>query len=145
LATRAEPGAVLRAQLAVREVALAGLALLAAAGALAVAAQTRGEETKSPQPVGSLLALAGSSGPRVFGRRTACGQVLGPDTVGVSHPTLPCGVRVFVTLNGRTVLTEVIDRGPYKPGRQFDLTDALARRLGLHGVQRIHWSYARAR
>jgi rare lipoprotein A (peptidoglycan hydrolase) len=41
------------------------------------------------------------------------------------------------------VLVQVIDRGPYVPGRQFDLTDALARRLGLRGVQQIHWSYAR--
>ena len=43
-----------------------------------------------------------------------------------------------------TVLTQVVDRGPYVPGRQFDLTDALARRLGLRGVQVVHWSYARS-
>jgi rare lipoprotein A (peptidoglycan hydrolase) len=131
-------------QLAVREVALGGFALLAAAIALAVTAQTRDNGSASPQPEGSFVALAGSSGPQVFGHSTACGSVLGPDTVGVAHPTLPCGVRIFVTFKGMTVLTQVIDRGPYSPGRQFDLTDALSRRLGLHGVQRIHWSYARA-
>jgi len=38
----------------------------------------------------------------------------------------------------------VIDRGPYTQGREFDLTDALARRVGLRGVQEIHWSYAEA-
>jgi rare lipoprotein A (peptidoglycan hydrolase) len=38
----------------------------------------------------------------------------------------------------------VIDRGPTVPGREFDLTPALARRLGLTGVQSIHWSYAGA-
>ena len=70
--------------------------------------------------------------------------MLHPDTVGVSHPTLPCGARVFITYKGTTVLAQVVDRGPYETGRQFDLTDALARRLGLRGVKQIHWSYARA-
>ncbi len=63
----------MRPHLAVREVALAGLALLAAAVALAVTAQTRGGDKTSPQPEGSFVALAGSSGPAAFGRNTACG------------------------------------------------------------------------
>ena len=134
----------MRPNLAVRELALAGLALLAAAVSIAVSAQTRDRHSSSPQPEGSFVALAGSSGPAAFGRRTACGGVLSPDTEGVAHPTLPCGVRLFITFDGTTVLTQVVDRGPSEPGRQFDLTDALARRLGLHGVQQIHWSYARA-
>ena len=134
----------MRPHLAVREIALAGLALLAAAVSLAVTAQTRHKDNKSPQPEGSYVALAGSSGPAVFGHSTACGGVLGPDTVGVAHPTLPCGVRIFIRFHGQTVLTQVVDRGPYTPGRQFDVTDALARRLGLRGVQQVHWSYARA-
>ena len=135
----------MRPNLAVREVALAGLALLAAAVSLAVTAQTRGQpqhradsrwarSSRSPAP-----AARG-----VYGRVTACGGVLGPDTEGVAQPTLPCGVRIFITFHGTTVLTQVVDRGPYEPGRQFDLTDALARRLGLRGVQQIRWSYARA-
>jgi rare lipoprotein A len=135
----------MRPPLAVREAALAGLALLAAATALAVNAQTRDDTGTTPQPEGTFTALAGSSGPAAFGRRTACGGTLGPDTEGVAHPTLPCGVRIFITYHGKTVLTEVVDQGPYVPGRQFDLTDALARHLGLRGVQQIHWSYARAR
>jgi rare lipoprotein A (peptidoglycan hydrolase) len=135
----------MRPRLAQREVALAGLALLAVAVSLAVNAQTRETTTTTPQPEGSYSARAGSSGPAAFGRRTACGGVIRPDTVGVAHPTLPCGARVFITYRGQTVLTQVVDRGPYVPGRQFDLTDALARRLGLRNVQEIHWSYARSR
>jgi rare lipoprotein A len=133
----------MRPRLAVREIALAGLALLAAAVALAVTAQTRGTTTTSPQAEGSLVALAGSMGPAAFGRRTACGGVIHPETEGVAHPTLPCGVRIFITYRGKTVLTQVIDRGPYVPGRQFDVTDALARKLDLRSVQTIRWSYAR--
>jgi rare lipoprotein A len=135
----------MRPALAVREVALAGLALLAATITLAITAQTRDDRGNAPQPEGSFLALAGSSGPAAFGRETACGGKLTAETEGVSHPTLPCGARVFITYNGTTVLTQVVDRGPYVPGRQFDLTDALARRLGLRGVQQIRWSYARSR
>jgi rare lipoprotein A len=130
--------------LAQREVALAGLALLAVAVSLAVTAQTRDASPNTPQPEGSYLALAGSSGPSAFGRRTACGGVIRPETIGISHPTLPCGARVFITYRGQTVLAQVVDRGPFVPGRKFDLTDALARRLGLRGVQEIHWAYARS-
>ena len=134
----------MRPRLAVREAALAGLALLAGAISIAIIAQTRDDNSTSPQPEGSYVALAGSSGPAAFGRRTACGGILSPDTEGVAQPTLPCGVRIFITFHGKTVLTQVIDRGPYAPGRQFDLTDALARQLGLQGVQQVHWAYARA-
>ena len=134
----------MRPALAPREIALAGLALLAGVVSLAVTRQTSDSTGTSPQPEGSYTALAGSSGPAAFGRRTACGGILRPDTQGVSHPTLPCGARIFLSFHGMRVLTQVVDRGPYVPGRQFDLTDALARRLGLRGVQLIHWSYARA-
>ncbi len=134
----------MRPPLAVREIALAGLALLAAATSLAVSAQTRHHNGHAPRPEGSYAALAGASGPAAFGHRSASGIVIGPDTEGVAHPTLPCGARIFITYRGKTVLVQVVARGPYVPGRQFDLTDALARQLGLSGVQQIHWSYAQA-
>jgi Lytic transglycolase len=134
---------VVTPRLAQRELALAAVALLAAVAALAVTSQTRSRSTTLPRPEGDYVALAGSSGPAAIGRRTACGGVIRADTEGVAHPTLPCGARIYVVFGGKHVLTQVIDRGPYVPGREFDLTDALARRLGLHGVQTIHWSYAR--
>jgi rare lipoprotein A len=133
-----------RPRLAARELALAGLALLAAAVALAVTAETRHHEKPGPQPEGSYTALAGSSGPAAFGRKTACGGVITSQTEGVAHPTLPCGARIFITFDHHTVLVQVIDRGPREAGREFDLTDALARRLGLSGVQEITWSFARS-
>lgn len=134
----------MRMRLATREIALLALALLGGAIALAVTAQTRHHTASGPKPVGSYVALAGSSGPQAFGRKTACGGVITSATEGVAHPTLPCGVRVFITFHGHTVLVPVVDRGPYTQGREFDLTDALARRVGLRGVQEIHWSYAEA-
>lgn len=129
---------------AARGIALGGLALLAGAAALAVSAQREHHAATGPRPAGSFAALAGSSGPQVFGRRSACGGVITEQTEGIAHPTLPCGARVFITFDGKTVLTEVVDHGPLAAGRQIDLTDALARRLGLRGVQTVHWSYAQA-
>jgi rare lipoprotein A len=63
-------------------------------------------------------------------------------TEGIAHPVLPCGVRLFIRFQGREVLTQVVDRGPAAPGRDFDLTKALADRIGLHGTQIIQWRYA---
>lgn len=134
----------MRPRIAQREIALAGVALLAAAAALAVTHLRHDGESGLPAPQGSYTALAGSSGPGAFGRRTACGLTIRAETEGVAHPTLQCGARIYISYGGRHVLTQVVDRGPYVPGRTFDLTDALARRLGLRGVQRIQWSYAQA-
>lgn len=129
-------------RLAERQVALAAVAVLAAVVAIAVSASRHASSSTKPHPVGSFTALAGSAGPAAFGKHTACGTVLSADTEGIAHPTLPCGARVFITYGGKTVLTQVVDRGPYSGGRAFDLTDALARLLGLRGVQTVRWSYA---
>ena len=78
------------------------------------------------------------------GHASGCGTLLSADTLGVSHPVLPCGARIFVRYGRKTVLTEVVDRGPIVSGRQFEVTPALADLLGLTGVQPIRWSFARA-
>jgi rare lipoprotein A len=127
-----------------RLLALAAVALLAGVVALAATSASRDDDSDLPGRAGDYVARAGSSGPGAFGKRTACGGVLRADTEGVAHPVLPCGARIYISFAGMDVLTQVIDRGPYVPGREFDLTDALARRLGLRGVQDIRWSYARA-
>jgi rare lipoprotein A (peptidoglycan hydrolase) len=129
----------------VRFFVAAALVLLGLAVGLAVSGWRSGDGRGAVVPQGRFVAQAGSAGPAAFGRRTACGGVLQPSTLGVAHPTLPCGARVFIDYHGLHVLTQVVDRGPYQPGRQFDLTDALARRIGLRGVQTIHWSYAQTR
>jgi rare lipoprotein A len=134
----------MRLGLAQRQAAIAGIALLTAVVSLALTSGRKDESTLPPA-IGSYTALAGSSGSAVFGHRTTCGQIIGPKTEGVAHPVLPCGVKLYITYQGIHVLTQVIDRGPYVSGREFDLTEALADRLGLTGVQRIRWSYAGTR
>jgi hypothetical protein len=69
-------------------------------------------------------------GPGFYGNRTACGKRLTKETIGVAHRTLPCGTRVAFAYRGRWVRAKVIDRGPYRKGHKWDLTSALAKRLG---------------
>ncbi len=74
------------------------------------------------------------------GERLACGGTLQAGQPGVAHRTLPCGTRVELRRNGRTLTTEVIDRGPYVAGRTFDLTGPAAERLGIgDGLARVQW------
>jgi hypothetical protein len=122
--------------------ALAAVALLAATIAFALGDLGNGHGPRTPNAVGDFVAEAGSAGPAAFGHHTACGGVLQASTYGIAHPTLPCGARIIIDYKGQRVLTQVVDRGPYEPGRQFDVTDALARKLGLEGVKPVHWSYA---
>ena len=75
-------------------------------------------------------------------KTSACGVRIGPATQGVSHPRLPCGVRITIAFRGREVTTRVIDRGPTTPGHDFDLTRALAAALHLQGTQQIQWRFA---
>lgn len=75
----------------------------------------------------------------LYGNRTACGQTLGYETLGVANKSLPCGTMVTLRYNGREVTVPVIDRGPYVGGREWDLTGATARTLGFSGAGVI-WS-----
>lgn len=129
-----------------RTLALAAVALLAGVIALAISSR-RDEASATARGVpaadgGWYDALAGSRGPAGDAERTACGLILTSRSLGVSHPVLPCGAKIVVSYDGQDVLTEVIDRGPKTPGRQFDLTASLAQRLGLEGTQRIRWRFA---
>src|SRR4029077_13706256 len=102
-----------------------------------------------PQPAvsnasGWYTALAGVRARPLAGHVSGCGTLLTPKTLGVDHPVLPCGAKIFVAFGGKTVLTSVVDRGPFTPRPDFEVTPALAEVLGLKGVQAIRWSFARA-
>jgi rare lipoprotein A (peptidoglycan hydrolase) len=130
-----------------RTVALGGVALIAAVLALAFGSPDLGgsdERPRLPQPARTWYrALAAPYAATASRDRTACGQQLEAETLGVAHPVLPCGVKVYIAYEGTRVLTEVIDRGPFVPGREFDITKALADKIGLHGTQPIRWTFAR--
>ena len=133
-----------------RAVWLAGITFVAAIAALAITRRDAGSGENLPGAVvvpgtetGYYSARAAPYGPTASRRRTACGRPFLKTTQGVAHPVLPCGVRVYLRYHGREVLTQVIDRGPNVPGREFDVTKALANRLDLHGTQTIQWRFAK--
>jgi hypothetical protein len=135
--------------LAQREVALAGVALLAAVVALALASpRGSGGAGGHLNPVlvpggGWYTALAGAR-PMLYGSRTNCGVLLRPATRGVVDSVLPCNIKLFVSFgHSDRILTQVISRRPVVPGRRFDVTPSLAEDLGIHGIERIKWVYAR--
>lgn len=68
-------------------------------------------------------------GPGLYGNKLGCGGTLTPSTVGVAHKSLPCGTKVTFRYRGRSVTARVVDRGPYVAGREWDLTEALKRKL----------------
>jgi rare lipoprotein A (peptidoglycan hydrolase) len=137
-------------QLVQRAVWLAGITLIAAIAAVAITRRDVGSNRNLPGAVavpgtknGYYTAKAAPYGPTAKRRRTACGEPFLKTTQGVAHPVLPCGVRLYIRFQGREVLTQVVDRGPNVPGRDLDITKALANRLDLHGTQTVQWRFAR--
>jgi len=138
------------AAVAQREVALAAIALLAAIVALAVTSHGGSARPQSLlQPVTLdgghwRTSLAGATATR-YGRRTDCGILLRPGTIGITDSVLPCGIKLYVAYKSSPqVLTQVIEHRPVPPGRRFELTPKLAEKLGVDGVQQIHWVFAGA-
>jgi len=135
-----------------RWLALAGALLSLALAPLAAKAQTGGAAVPSSEaavPGGGLvfsspMRTAGATwyGPGLYGNGTACGGTLRPGTVGVAHRTLPCGTTVKFSYHGHTLVTKVIDRGPYTPGNDFDLTNGARLALGFEGVGQVRYAVA---
>lgn len=129
---------------------------LLAAAALALAAAPTQASTGGASTVADSGAQAGSEiafapmqwagatwyGPGLYGRHTACGQLLGPETIGVAHRSLPCGTTVKFVYHGHALVTQVIDRGPYSRGNAWDLTQAAAQALQFEKSGADHLRFA---
>jgi rare lipoprotein A len=75
------------------------------------------------------------------GRMTACGKPFDPDALTAAHPVLPCGtwLRVTNTRTGQSTFAKVTDRGPYEEGREIDVSERVAKRIGLqhYGAEKV--------
>jgi hypothetical protein len=135
------------ASVALRLLALAAAALLAGLVALAVL-ERHGADDASAQAQGAVApggwydALAVTRGPAGDAEQTTCGLTLTSRSLGVTHPVLPCHTKILVRYGDQTFFTEVIDTTLKSPRTQFELTESLARRLGLDGIQRVEWRFA---
>jgi rare lipoprotein A len=67
---------------------------------------------------------------------TANGERFDKTSLTAAHRTLPFNSRVRVTnlVNGRSVVVRINDRGPFKPGRIIDLSEAAAEVVGMRAV-----------
>ena len=63
-------------------------------------------------------------GDRFNGRRTASGIVFNMNKLTAAHKKLPFGTIVRVTneKNGKSVIVQITDRGPFVKGREIDLS-----------------------
>jgi hypothetical protein len=124
---------------------LAAVALLGGIVALAVG-ERRAEDasalTGAPAPASWNIAFAGSRGPAGDAQRTTCGQILAPESLGITHPVLPCGTKLVLRRGDTLVLSEVIDNVLSDPGHQLEVTEKLAESLGLSGTQQLEWRFA---
>jgi hypothetical protein len=141
------------ALLAVLAVALSAVSAQAATGGLSSAGLSSGTSSPTAPSSGSSseggelvfsspMRSAGASwyGPGLYGHRTACGETLRPNTVGVAHRRLPCGTRVKFLYHGHALVTEVIDRGPYVNGRAWDLTNGAREALDFEGADTVRYA-----
>jgi hypothetical protein len=123
------------------------VALISAVSALAIVEQRSSSPnaaalTSAPAPAGWNTAFAGSRGASGDAQRTTCGQLLAPESLGATHPVLPCGAKIVLRYRDTQVLTEVIDNALVEPGRQLEVTEALAGMLGLDGTVELQWRFA---
>ncbi len=67
------------------------------------------------------------------GKKTASGARFDKDGLTAAHRSLPFGTKVKVTNldNGKSVVVEVNDRGPFAANRILDLSEGAARKIGL--------------
>jgi rare lipoprotein A len=142
------------ARRAIRRLRFAALlAVLGATAFTAASAQasTGGAASLAPGGPGAASDLAFSPmrsagatwyGPGLYGRHTACGEELQPNTIGVANRTLPCGTTVKFAYHGHELITQVIDRGPYTRGNSWDLTNGARLALGFNGAGQVQYAVA---
>ncbi len=84
-------------------------------------------------------------GAAFHGRLTANGEVFDRESIAAAHPTLPLPsyVRVTNTVNKRSMIVRVNDRGPYERDRMLDVSERVADALEFRrkGVTRVRVEY----
>lgn len=74
-----------------------------------------------------------------FTGRGASGETIGPYSMIVAHKTLPFGTLIEFEFQGKRAVAKVADRGPFIPGRDFDLGPGVVRVLGFSGVREVRY------
>ncbi len=85
---------------------------------------------------------------KFHGKKTSSGKLYHRDSLTCAHRTYPIGsiLEVTNTKNGKKVIVEVTDRGPYSRGKIIDLSYAAAHKLdivrkGIEVVEIAEWQF----
>lgn len=108
---------------------LAALCLLGLAACSSPPAESSPQQEAGPTQRG----VASYYGPGFHGRRTASGERFDRNAPTAAHRTLPLGTvaRVTNVETGRSETVTINDRGPHVRGRVVDVSEGVARRLGM--------------
>lgn len=102
--------------------------------------------TPKEDPTYDRVGIASWYGSDFHGRLTANGETYDMNALTAAHKTLPLPSYAYVTnhSNGRTVLVQINDRGPYAGNRIIDLSRATARALDIErsGVGKVRVQFA---
>lgn len=82
-----------------------------------------------PEPLD--LRMASWYGPRHAGRPTASGEIFNPEAFTYASRTDEFGTLLRLELCGRVAFARCNDRGPFVGGRDLNLSQAVARELGM--------------
>jgi len=80
------------------------------------------------------MMIASWYGEKFQGRLTSSGERFDLNKLTAAHKTLPLGsiVKLTYPITGHSVVVRINDRGPWLKGRDFDLSEAAAAKLGMH-------------
>ena len=100
-----------------------------------------GEQQAAPAKRAGEVGVASWYGVPYHGRTTASGETFDMNDLTAAHPSLPFGSRVRVTNlgNGRSLVLEINDRGPFVKQRIIDVSKRAAKELGFlrDGIARV--------
>lgn len=111
----------------------------AAAAAKRAAALVRPDPNQQLTGSGNWQVGVASHYSRNFTGRGASGEAIGPYSMMVAHKTLPFGTLIEFEYNGKRAVARVADRGPFTPGRDFDLGPGVVRVLDFSGVHEVRF------
>ncbi len=88
---------------------------------------------KQDGPVLEQIGKASWYGKGFHGKKTASGEIFNQYNLTAAHPTLPMGTEATVTNleTGESVDVIINDRGPYRYGRDIDLSKKAAEKIGM--------------
>ena len=102
-------------------------------------APTKDDPTQGLTGSGEWKTAVASHYGRDFTGTGASGEKIGPYSMIVAHKTLPFGTLVEIEYKGERAVARVADRGPYTPGRTFDLGPGVVRVLDFSGVHEVRY------